>query len=123
MRIMLRIGKRMVYAVKDAVNPRAHIRGTLGDVGAYKEHTFPELAHRKGPVGCITMLEKALKEKGKIPVCDENDNEDNCHSEKNLKGEQQRKPFKTEPGAMLIEKRQTARGPGSYAGKMVGWNK
>jgi hypothetical protein len=103
----------MVHAVEDAVNPGAHVGGTLGDVGAYEEHAFPELAHRKSAVSSITVLKKALKEKGKIPVCDENDNKDNCHSEKNLKRQQQ-KPFKKfEPGAMLTEKRETARGPGS----------
>lgn len=97
MRVMLRVRKSMVYAVEDAVNPWAHVGGTLGDVGAYKKHAFPELAHRKGPVGCVTMLEKALKEKGKIPVCDENDNEDNCHDQKNLKGDSHRNCSKLNP--------------------------
>lgn len=82
MRIMLRVRKGMVHAVEDAVNPGAHVGGTLGNVGAYEEHPFPELAHCEGPMRSIAVLKKALKEKGKIPVCDENDNKDNCHDQR-----------------------------------------
>jgi hypothetical protein len=55
---MLRIGIGMMNAVKNAINPWAHIRGTLGNVAIEKKQALPELVHGKSFMGSVTMMEK-----------------------------------------------------------------
>ena len=62
MRIVFRVGKRVVHAVHNAVRPRAEVRRTLRDVGHYKKEPLPPPAHRKGSMGGVPVLKKSLGE-------------------------------------------------------------
>jgi len=59
--IGIRIG--MVHTVHNSVSPRAEVRRPLRDKSENEEKTLPALAHGKGAMGGIPMLEKGLREK------------------------------------------------------------
>jgi len=80
MRIEFRIGIGVVYAVKNGINPRTHVRRALCDIGINKEEFFPTLAHGKCPVSCIPMVKKRLCKKRQIPV--ENEEKKNDYHDK-----------------------------------------
>jgi len=68
MRIVLRIGKRMVHAVHYAIGPWAQVRRTLRDIRHDKKELLPGFAHGKRPVRGIAVLKKGLGKKRQVPV-------------------------------------------------------
>ncbi len=62
MRIFIGIAVRVVHAVHDGVGAGIEKRSPLEQERKKIKRPFPEPAHRKHPVRCITVQEKGLAE-------------------------------------------------------------
>lgn len=66
--IFFRVTVGMVHTVKDRVGPGIEIRRTLCDPRKNVKKTFPAFAHGKHFMRSITVKEKGLAKKRKVPV-------------------------------------------------------
>lgn len=67
MRIEFGIRISMMKPVHYGIRPRTHIVGTLCEIGENKKETFPENAHLKCAMRCITVIKKGLSKQGNVP--------------------------------------------------------